>query len=36
MPSSRLYEAPVGHTVTQSASVQCMPDIGKLIVLFAG
>src|SRR5438105_14794909 len=36
MPSARLYEAPVGQTLTQSASAQCMHDIGKLIVLLAG
>ena len=36
IPSSRLYDAPVGQTVTQSASAQCMQDMGKLIVLLAG
>ena len=35
MPSSRLYDAPVGHSVTHAASAQCMHDIGKLIVLLA-
>ena len=33
MPSSaRLYEAPVGHTVTQAASSQCRQDFGKCTV----
>jgi hypothetical protein len=36
MPSARLYDAPVGHTLTQSASAQCMHDSGKLIVFDAG
>ena len=36
MPSSRLYEAPVGHTVTQAASSQCMHESGKLMVLLLG
>ena len=37
MPSSgRLYEAPVGHTVTHSAVSQCMQDMGKFTVLLCG
>src|SRR5256885_2144104 len=33
MPSSsRLYEAPVGHTVTQAGSSQCRQDFGKWMV----
>jgi hypothetical protein len=31
MPSSaRLYDAPVGHTVTQAACSQCRQDLGKV------
>src|SRR3954471_17136773 len=30
--SSRLYEAPVGQTVTQAASSQCKQDFGKCTV----
>jgi len=36
MPSERLYEAPVGQTVTQAASSQCMHDIGTFSVFEAG
>src|SRR5512140_3902358 len=32
IPSLRLYDAPVGHTVTHSASSQCMQDIGTFTV----
>ena len=37
MPSSvRLYDAPVGHTVTHGASEQCRHDLGKYTVLVGG
>jgi len=36
MPSARLYDAPVGHTVTHAASSQCRHDIGTLTVFTVG
>jgi hypothetical protein len=33
---SRLYDAPVGHTVTQGGSSQCRQDLGKCTVSVCG